>query len=68
MNKPIDPALLAVARKKKSNDDPLYSANYGIDPMLSDVWEYHHWTKSPKSWTGRSKFGELFSDIYHRAA
>jgi hypothetical protein len=42
IDKPIDPALLAVARARKSNDDPLYDANYGTNPTLSDVWEYHH--------------------------
>jgi hypothetical protein len=49
MNKPVDPALLAEASAKKSNDDPLYSADYGTDPMLSDVWEYHHRTDKPPS-------------------
>jgi hypothetical protein len=42
LKKPVDPALLAIASARKSNDDPLYSNDYGTDPTLSDVWEYHH--------------------------
>jgi hypothetical protein len=47
MDKPVDPALLARASAKKSDDDPLYSGDYGINPMLSDVWEYHHRANEP---------------------
>jgi hypothetical protein len=42
LRKPVDPALLAVAGARKSNDDPLYRNDYGTEPTLSDVWEYHH--------------------------
>jgi hypothetical protein len=42
IDKPVDPRLLAVAREGKSNDDPLYETGDGVDPTLSDVWEYHH--------------------------
>ena len=42
IDQPVAPALLAVAGTRKSNDDPLYSNDYGINPTLSDVWEYHH--------------------------
>jgi hypothetical protein len=42
IDQPVDPALLAVARERKSNDDPLYSNDFGTNPELSDLWEYHH--------------------------
>jgi hypothetical protein len=42
IEKPVDPALLAIAAKRKSNDDPLYSNDYGTSPDLFDLWEYHH--------------------------
>jgi hypothetical protein len=42
LKKPVDPALLAIASAGKSNDDPLYSNDYGTNPELSDLWEYHH--------------------------
>jgi hypothetical protein len=42
LKKPVDPALLAVASARKSNDDPQYDTDYGTNPTLSNVWEYHH--------------------------
>jgi hypothetical protein len=40
MGKPVDPALMAEAGNRKSNDDPLYE--YRSTPDLHDVWMYHH--------------------------
>jgi hypothetical protein len=45
LKKPVDPDLLAIAGRRKSNDDPLYRNDYGTDPTLSEVWEYHHRVK-----------------------
>ena len=42
LNKPVDPALMALASKAESDDKPLYSSDYGTDPDLFDLWQYHH--------------------------
>jgi hypothetical protein len=42
LNKPVDPALMVLASKRKSNDDPLYDTHYGTNPDLFDLWQYHH--------------------------
>ena len=42
LKKPVNPALLAIASARKSNDDPLYNTGYGTIPELFDLWEYHN--------------------------
>jgi hypothetical protein len=42
LKKPVDPALMAVARKGKSDDEPLHAGDYGRDPDLFDLWQYYH--------------------------
>lgn len=38
VNKPVDFELLAQAGRRRSNDDPLYSADIDVQPRLADVW------------------------------
>jgi hypothetical protein len=40
ISEPVDPALLAEASKRASNDDPLY--NHISSPNLWELWSYHH--------------------------
>ncbi len=42
IGKPVDPALMAVAGKRKSNDDPLYGHAHRTKSDLVDLWLYHH--------------------------
>jgi hypothetical protein len=42
INEPVDPALMAAAGKRKSNDDPLYTDAHRAWPDLMDLWLYHH--------------------------
>jgi hypothetical protein len=42
IEKPVDPELLSIASARRSEDDPLYNDDYGANPTLFDLWEYHH--------------------------
>lgn len=39
INKQIDADLLIQARRRRSNDDPLYSNEIDVTPRLEDLWE-----------------------------
>ena len=42
IGKPVDPALMAIAEKRQSNDDPLYGDSHMPPTDLMDLWLYHH--------------------------
>ena len=52
IGEPVDAGLLSEAKKRKSNDDPLYSNDIRVKPELEDMWAEH-----PRA--GRSRYSRL---------
>jgi hypothetical protein len=58
IGKPVDPAVLSAAGKRKSNDDPLYEHGYRSKIDLVDLWLYHHRVEvdaAERAWDAKRK-------------